>query len=143
LHSPPWIELIYEWVFVILIAMKGKGVVKNSTEIIKEDVPNADKVKIQWLISDNDGSQGIYMRKFTMQPGADMKLHSHPNTEHLQYYLKGEVKLHMGDDEYEVGEGDSIFIPAGVRHKYKNIGEEEAVFLCIVPGGNSETVLQG
>ncbi len=122
-----------------MITMRFKGEVKKSDDVIMEDVPNSKGIKIQWLISEEDGSERISMRKFTMEPGGDMKLHVHPDTEHVQYYLKGRVKLVIESKEYHVGSGDCIFIPAGVKHKYVNTGDEKAVFLCMIPSGEVET----
>ncbi|MFO8109045.1 MAG: cupin domain-containing protein [Thermoplasmata archaeon] len=122
--------------------MKEAGTVKDSEKVVKESVPNAEGIEIQWLISQEEGSDRIYMRKFTLAPGADMKLHSHPHTEHIQYYLKGEVKLIMGSNEYDVSAGDSIYIPPGVKHKYMNKGTADAEFLCMISGGEIETKIE-
>ncbi len=133
---------IYEFPIRVTMTMNVEGTVKNSDDVVKEEVPDAKGIKIQWLISDKDGSDRIYLRKFTMEPGADMTLHSHPDTEHVQYYIKGKVKLFMSSDEYDVEAGDSVFIPAGVKHKYVNLSTEEAIFLCMIPGGDTVTNLE-
>jgi quercetin dioxygenase-like cupin family protein len=39
----------------------------------------------------------------------------------------------LGKRVYEVKAGDSIYIPAGTHHWYKNSGKESAEFLCIIP----------
>ncbi len=124
-------------------SQKTKGVVKASEGVEVEDVGNSEGITIQRLIVDRDGSERIHMRKFTMKPGAWMKFHKHDNCEHVQYFLKGEVKLKMGDEEYDVEKDDAVFIPADTPHSYENHGDEEARFLCIVPGIDIETDILG
>ncbi|WP_137288067.1 cupin domain-containing protein [Natronorubrum halophilum] len=46
-----------------------------------------------------------------------------------------------GDEEYEVGPGDSLFIPAGTRHWYRNEGDQRGAFICAVPNGDDEIEL--
>lgn len=118
---------------------RSSGTVKASDNVVMEDVDNAEGIKIQRLIVEEDGSRYIRMRRFTIEPEGWMVLHKHENTEHVQYFLKGEVILTMDGDEYRVQKGDAVFIPSGVSHKYENKGEKSAQFLCIVKRGEIET----
>ncbi|PGF18253.1 cupin [Natrinema sp. CBA1119] len=43
-----------------------------------------------------------------------------------------------GDDEHEVEAGDSLLIPAGTVHWYRNEGDEPGAFICAVPNGDDE-----
>lgn len=116
-----------------------KGAVKASEGVEVEDVDNSEGITIQKLIVDEDGSERIHMRKFKMKPGAWMVFHKHDNSEHVQYFLKGEVELKMGDEEYTVKKDDAVYIPPNVPHSYENNGETDAKFLCIVPGIDIKT----
>ncbi|MFO7992063.1 MAG: cupin domain-containing protein [Thermoplasmata archaeon] len=115
------------------------GMVKSSHGVEVEEVEGAEGITIQKLIVEKHGSKNIRMRKFTMKPGAWMVLHEHENIEHLQYFLKGKVKLTMGDEVYDVKKDDIVFIPVGAAHKYENKGDEEAQFLCIIPNKEVKT----
>jgi quercetin dioxygenase-like cupin family protein len=42
----------------------------------------------------------------------------------------------LDDEEVTVSAGDSLFIPAGTVHWYRNEGDEEGAFLCAVPNGD-------
>jgi quercetin dioxygenase-like cupin family protein len=41
-------------------------------------------------------------------------------------------------EEHTVSAGDSLLIPAGVVHWYRNEGDEEGAFICAVPTGDDE-----
>ncbi len=114
-------------------------VVKESKKVEMEDVPAAEGIKIQWLIADKEGSHNIHLRKFILEPGASMPKHLHENTEHLQYYLEGEVKVTFGKEEIDLKKDNVLFIPQGAAHAYDNESDEKAEFLCIVPGKDIKT----
>ncbi|WP_049902490.1 cupin domain-containing protein [Halococcus agarilyticus] len=40
------------------------------------------------------------------------------------------------DEEHVVSAGDSLLIPAGAVHWYRNEGDEEGAFICAVPNGD-------
>jgi quercetin dioxygenase-like cupin family protein len=44
-------------------------------------------------------------------------------------------------EEYTVGAGDSVHIPAGAVHWYRNDGDRAAAFICAVPAGDDEITL--
>ena len=50
--------------------------------------------------------------------------------------LAGERTATDASREYEVEAGDSLHIPAGAVHWYRNDGDEEGAFLCAVPTGD-------
>lgn len=120
----------------------GEEVVKNSIDVQKVDVERAEDISIKKLITKDDGSDNIHLRKFTMEPGGKMGLHSHDNAEHVQYVLKGIIKVTLGDKEYTVREGFSLFIPRKTPHSYENIGNTDAEFLCIIPSVDVQTDLK-
>lgn len=111
----------------------------TADKVKMEEVENTDGIFIQWLLSEKEGSERIYIRRFTLKPGAKMPFHKHGNCEHLQYYLKGKGKVRMGKKDIDVNQGDALFIPSGVPHSYLNTGDDDLQFLCIVPGIDIET----
>ncbi len=67
---------------------------------------------------------------------------NHTNrVEHEQFVLGGHAKVGIGDEIYEVQNGDIVFIPAEVPHRYTNFGEEPFEFLCLVPDKPDSTTL--
>ncbi|HYA55333.1 MAG TPA: cupin domain-containing protein [Nitrososphaerales archaeon] len=107
--------------------------VKPAGKAKPKKVDRAVKTEIEWLLDRNDGAPNFEMRRFTIKPGGSIPEHFHPGIEHEQYVLKGRYRVGLGKRVYEVKSGDSIYIPAGTHHWYKNTGKESAEFLCIIP----------
>ena len=48
------------------------------------------------------------------------------------------VRIGIGGEEFDVQDGDVVFIPEGVPHWYQNVGEEDFEFLCMIPNKPDE-----
>jgi len=105
--------------------------VKHTDDIPSENVSAGSMTKKQVLIGPDEG-KNFAMRRFTIQPGGGMPLHTN-TVEHEQYVLRGQARIRIGDDEYEVSAGNVIFIPQNVQHSYSAFGEEPFEFICIIP----------
>jgi quercetin dioxygenase-like cupin family protein len=106
---------------------------KRAGSIKPQKVEKAVKTQIEWLVDRHDGAPNFEMRRFTIKPGGSIPKHLHPDIEHEQYVLRGRYKLGIGAKVFEVRAGDSVFIPKGTPHWYRNTGRSTAEFLCIVP----------
>jgi quercetin dioxygenase-like cupin family protein len=105
--------------------------VKNTNDVEVTVVPGGVKTTRQVLISAQEGPN-FAMRRFVMEPGGGMPRHTN-TVEHEQYVLGGRARIGIGEDVFEVGKGDVIYIPANVPHWYQNTGDEPFEFLCVVP----------
>ncbi|AFK18011.2 cupin domain-containing protein [Haloferax mediterranei ATCC 33500] len=110
-------------------------VVKRSTDIEYESVGAADGMAKGVLLSDDDGAPNFAIRRFVLDAGASVPKHTN-EVEHEQYVLSGQYVVGIDDEEYEVEAGDSLLIPAGVVHWYRNESDEDGSFLCAVPNGD-------
>ncbi len=63
------------------------------------------------------------------------KKHAHTEAEEIMYILKGRGISGLGDEEFEVGPGDTIWVPRGAVHWFYNPFDEacEFVFLYTKP----------
>ena len=105
--------------------------VKHANDVPAQVVRNGDRTTIQVLISAREGPN-FAMRHFIMQPGGGMP--NHTNTvEHEQYVLRGQATIGIGEEQFKVRAGSVVYIPAGVPHWYRNTGEEDFEFLCMIP----------
>ena len=111
--------------------------VKNIEQFAKEEVKAGTKTTRQVLISPQD-APNFAMRKFSIEPGGEMPMHTN-SVEHEQLVLGGKAQVVIGDNSYEVKKDDVVFIPAGVPHSYKTMGDEPFEFLCLVP--NKEDII--
>jgi quercetin dioxygenase-like cupin family protein len=115
--------------------------VQHTSEVEAKNVSAGKDTKIQVLISSQEGPN-FALRKFSMLPGGGMPRHTN-TVEHEQYVLRGHAKIVIGEEIYEVKQGDVVFIPDGVPHFYENIGEEPFEFLCIIPNKEDRITIVG
>ena len=113
--------------------------VKHSNDVETKKVAAGEGTTIQVLISSGEGPN-FAMRRFVMQPGGGMPLHTN-TVEHEQYVLRGNARIGVGGEDFEVEQGDVVFIPEGVPHYYQNIGDEPFEFLCMIPNKPDEIKL--
>jgi quercetin dioxygenase-like cupin family protein len=112
-----------------------RPVVRRAEEVEYEDVSAAEGMRKGVLVGEADGAPNLAIRRFTLAPGAEVPKHTN-DIEHEQYVLAGEYVVGIDDEEYTVSAGDSLLIPAGTVHWYRNEGGEEGSFICAVPTGD-------
>ncbi|MFB6152074.1 MAG: cupin domain-containing protein [Haloarculaceae archaeon] len=109
--------------------------VRRAEEITAEPVDAADGLSKAVLVGEEHGAPNLAVRRFTLEPGAEVPRHTN-EVEHEQYVLEGEYVVGVDGEEYEVGPGDALHIPAGAVHWYRNDGETAGSFICAVPTGD-------
>ncbi|WP_248897725.1 cupin domain-containing protein [Haloplanus halobius] len=110
-------------------------VLKRSDAIDYEPVDAADGLSKGVLLDESDGTPTFAMRRFTLDPGAEVPKHTNA-VEHEQYVLSGEYVVGIDETEHTVSAGDSLLIPAGTVHWYRNESDEPGAFICAVPNGD-------
>ena len=108
---------------------------RHCTEV-KEDEPSLAGTKgctVQWLISKEQGAGRYAMRLFTLQPGGNIPLHEHEDTEHEIYVIEGRGLLDDGEEKIPVKSGDALFIAAGEKHSFLNQTQQILRFICVIP----------
>lgn len=112
-------------------------VVRRAEEINYDPVDAADGLEKGVLVGPEQGAPNFAIRRFTLAPGAEVPKHTN-EVEHEQHVLAGEYVVGIEDEEHVVSAGDSLLIPAGTVHWYRNESEQEGAFLCAVPDGDDE-----
>ena len=110
-------------------------VVKHSDEIEYEAVGAAEGMRKGVLLDESDGAPNFAIRRFELDAGAEVPDHTNA-VEHEQYVLAGEYVVGIEGEEYTVSAGDSLLIPAGAVHWYRNESDRPGAFLCAVPNGD-------
>lgn len=105
--------------------------IKHARDIKMEEVSAGSKTSRQVLVSSEE-APNFAMRKFILEANGGMPKHTN-TVEHEQYVLRGQAEIGIADEIFKVGKDDVVFIPAGVPHWYKVIGDEPFEFLCMVP----------
>ncbi len=108
-------------------------------DIAPVPVSAGEKTEMQMLISPDEAPH-FAMRRFTIHPGGFMPLHTN-KVEHEQLVLEGEAEVVIDGATYRVKKDDVVFIPAGVPHSYKTLGDTPFRFLCLVPNLEDEIIL--
>ena len=120
--------------------------VRRADDVTYESTDAAEGLSKGVLVGEADGAPNLAMRRFTLAPGAEVPKHTN-EIEHEQYVLEGEYVVGIGGsgpgdadagEEYTVGPGDSLFIPAGTVHWYRNESDEPGAFICAVPTDDDE-----
>lgn len=72
-------------------------------------------------------------------PGAGPPLHTHRDQTEIFHIIHGRFLFALGDQRIEATTGDTVVVPPGAAHAYKNIGDTEGVLhFEMVPPGNTE-----
>jgi quercetin dioxygenase-like cupin family protein len=119
-----------------------RPVLRRAEDVEYEPVEAAPGLSKGVLIDGDDGAPNFAMRRFTLAAGAEVPRHTNA-VEHEQHVLAGEYVVGLGDEEHVVRPGDSLLIPAGTVHWYRNEGETEGAFVCVVPRGDDSIELVG
>lgn len=114
---------------------ESDALVRRAEDVPYESVDAAAGLQKGVLLGPGDGAPNFALRRFTLEAGATVPRHTNA-VEHEQYVLTGEYTVGLGDEEFKVGPGDALLIPAGTVHWYVNDGSAEAAFLCAVPNGD-------
>ncbi len=120
---------------------QGAGTGDNATVRVADavafnPVTSGTATEMQVLIGPEQGAPHFAMRRFRMEGGGGMPLHTNA-VEHEQYVLRGRARIRAGNDTHEVAAGNVLFIPAGVPHSYEVL-EGPFEFLCLVPNLKDE-----
>lgn len=79
---------------------------------------------LEWYVSAEIGnSETMTVGKCVLNPGQANGRHLHPNCDEILQVIKGKIMHTVGDDEFEMNEGDIVSIPTGLFHNARNIGD--------------------
>jgi quercetin dioxygenase-like cupin family protein len=84
------------------------------------------------LIAETDGADYSRMRYFTVSPGGYSPYHTHWGG-HQVFIVKGRGELVADGAVYPFESGDYVFVNDTEQHQFKNTGDEDLEFICIVP----------
>mgnify|MGYP000853327135 CR=1 FL=1 len=102
------------------------GLMVSRSEVMKKD-PVADLgVARYWAVE-----KGKDVWSLLVEVNGTIPLHFHPDGVHRMYVLEGKLKCTVGKETMEMGPGDYMLIPKGVRHKFEKVGEGKAYFVTV------------
>lgn len=96
-----------------------------------EPFTTADGSRIRELAGIPSGNaKNQSLAEATVPRGGTTVEHYHRATEEIYLFTRGSGRMRLGDDEFDVLEGDCVVIAPGVRHKLWAADDEELVLLC-------------
>jgi len=95
---------------------------------LRDRVKNRDNVVLRdtyYLINPED--KGCESRRLTLghtiiYPTGTTTGHSHDDMEEVYYVVMGKGTMVVGEDEYEIEQGDALYVSPGVFHTTKQVG---------------------
>jgi mannose-6-phosphate isomerase-like protein (cupin superfamily) len=74
----------------------------------------------------------VSIARARVEPGVTTAWHALDGVVERYVVVEGLGRMEVGDlPPTEVGPGDTVFIPAGVRQRITNVGEADLVFYCV------------
>lgn len=65
----------------------------------------------------------------TLQPGEEIGLETHADTDQFFRFEKGTGKVVINDTTYDVTDGDAVIVPAGAQHNIINLSDDKTLNL--------------
>ena len=87
------------------------------------------------ITPDSCESQKMVTGLWRLHPGHESDPDIHPDADEIYFVVSGTGKLVLGEEEFIVSKGMTIFIPANVHHQSFNSGDEDLVcdFIFALP----------
>ena len=69
----------------------------------------------------------------TLEPGArsSEEPNAHPHSDQTLIVFEGEVRVEIGEESDVLRAGDAIVVPAGMMHRFRNIGDIRAITFSV------------
>ena len=104
---------------------------------LRDRVKNRDKAILRdtyYLI--NPTTPGCESRRLTLgqstiYPTGTTTGHSHTDMEEVYYVVSGTGIMVVGEEEYEIHQGDALYVPPGVFHTTKQSGNAPLVVIWV------------
>ena len=103
--------------------------VKNLNDVPSFTTKDGSEIR-ELLAHRNSAIANQSLAEARIPAGGATTEHYHPVAEEIYFITHGTGRMRIGDEEREVGEGDTIAIPPGARHKLWNIGGDTLHLLC-------------
>jgi quercetin dioxygenase-like cupin family protein len=113
-------------------------VLKKERETTKQPMEWGE---LTWFAGSNlANSEDMTVGQCILNPGQANPLHSHPNCSEVLVVNQGKIRHTFNNgDEVEMTTGDTITIPAGIRHRAVNTGGDKAVLFISFSSADRRT----
>jgi quercetin dioxygenase-like cupin family protein len=92
--------------------------------------------QITFLITGEETGGAFFMAEVSVPPGGGPPPHIHHREEETFYVLEGTLTVQAGGETLHASPGDSVYLPRGIAHSFKNPGNVDAKFIAVItPAG--------
>jgi len=93
-------------------------------------------------IAGSDTNESLFIFEQTwFNSGTGTPLHLHYNQDEIFYVIEGAYYFQVGDEKYQLQQGDSIFLPRKVPHSWIQVSEKGKMIITLQPAGMFENFL--
>jgi quercetin dioxygenase-like cupin family protein len=105
-------------------------------QAVSEETIRIGAIEIRFLVDEERSNASLTVFECRIPAGAKVPVpHSHDAFDETIYGLSGVTTYTVDGVDFEVGAGDTVFIPRGVVHGFVNAGEDDSVFLAMATPG--------
>jgi len=124
------------------LTRNGKGFKVNANEgrihgHIKLKGVNSNILDVKISGTDTDGDLAIF-EQTSLSPGRGTPLHIHHFQDEVFYVIEGTYYFQVGDEQFNLSKGDSIFLPRKVPHAWTQVSEKGKMTVIFQPAGKLE-----
>ena len=89
-----------------------------------------------FLITSEESGGALFMSEISVAPGGGTAPHIHHHEDEAFRVLEGALTIQAGGDTITASAGDFAFLPRGIAHSFKNMGDCDAKALVLItPAG--------
>jgi quercetin dioxygenase-like cupin family protein len=89
-----------------------------------------------FLVTGEDSAGAMFAVDCLVAPGGGPPPHRHLAEDEFFHLYSGSIAFSAGGEERTIGAGESLFIPKGLAHSYRNAGAETARMVAVyTPAG--------
>jgi quercetin dioxygenase-like cupin family protein len=93
------------------------------SKVFVEDPVGRQRLSFE-QVEDENGTEVLLVEDW-VGPGGDVPPHVHPEQEERFLILTGEIEFIVGRERRRLGPGQTIVVPPGKRHAFRNVGAGE------------------
>lgn len=100
-------------------------------------------LKIDILLSGDSTGGHLAVFQDTVQPGDGPPRHIHNNQDETFFIMEGQFKFEVDGKELHGGPGDVAFVPRGLVHAFKNVGDTVGIIrYTFTPAADAEKMFR-
>lgn len=98
---------------------------------------NSNIIDVKISGNDTEGDLAIF-EQTSISQGRGTPLHVHHSQDEIFYVIEGSYKFKVGNDQYDLTVGDSIFLPRQVPHAWTQVSKTGKMTITFQPAGKME-----